>query len=283
VFDTVLLRSFVTVAQESSFTRAATRLNLTQSAVSAHLRRLEEQAGAPLVTRTTRALALTPDGEVLLGYARAILALNRDAHARLKRSAQAGLVRIGLSDDFAQPKVMQRLHAFGLRHPGLAVHVSVGIPGTLLQAMDRGELDLVMAGRCHDERAGRMLWREPLVWAAAPWMTIDASLPVPLVVFPEPCPYRDAALAALAHAGVDYRIAVVCPSSGGVHAAVQAGLGVTPMPKSRIDGSVAAMEGDSAQLPALPAVEFALFATGGPSALADELCEAIQRDVGLTF
>jgi DNA-binding transcriptional LysR family regulator len=277
VFDTVLLRSFVTVAQESSFTRAAARLNLTQSAVSAHLRRLEEQAGAPLVTRTTRSLALTPDGEVLLGYARAILTLNRDAHARLKRSAQNGLVRVGLSDDFAQPRVMQRLHAFGLRHPGLALQLSVGIPGVLLQAMDRGELDLVMAGRCHDDRPGRLLWREPLTWAAAPWMARDATLPLPLVVFPEPCPYRDAALAALAHAGVDYRIAVVCPSSGGVHAAVQAGLGVTPMPRSRIDGTVAIVQ--AMELPTLPDVEFALFGTASPAELADELSEAVQRDL----
>jgi DNA-binding transcriptional LysR family regulator len=279
VFDTVLLRSFVTVAQESSFTRAAARLNLTQSAVSAHLRRLEEQAGAPLVTRTTRSLTLTPDGEVLLGYARAILALNRDARARLNRLADAGLVRIGLSDDFAQPRVMRRLHDFGLRHPGIALHLSVGIPGALLQAMDRGELDFVMAGRCHDDRPGRVLWRDPLAWAAAPWMTIDRTLPLPLVVFPEPCPYRDAALAALAHAGVDCRIAVVCPSSGGVHAAVQAGLGITPMPKSRIDASLAIVQ-DSLGLPALPAVEFALFGTGSPAELVDELSEAVQRDLG---
>lgn len=279
MFDTVLLRSFVTVAQESSFTRAAARLNLTQSAVSAHLRRLEEQAGAPLVMRTTRSLTLTPDGEVLLGYARAILALNRDARARLNRSADEGLVRIGLSDDFAQPRVMRRLHAFGLRHPGLTLHLSVGIPGVLLQAMDRGELDFVMAGRCHDDRPGRVLWRDPLAWVAAPWMTIDRALPAPLVVFPEPCPYRDAALAALAHAGIDYRIAVVCPSSGGVHAAVQAGLGITPMPKSRIDGSLAIVQ-DSLGLPALPAVEFALFGTTSPAELVDELCEAVQRDLG---
>lgn len=279
MFDTVLLRSFVTVAQEASFTRAATRLHLTQSAVSAHLRRLEEQAGKALVTRTTRSLALTPDGEVLLGYARAILALNRDAHERLHRSVGEGVVRVGLSDDFAQPRVMKRLHAFGLRHPGLALDVTVGIPGTLLHAMDRGELDFVMAGRCHDDRPGRALWREPLVWTAASWLTIDPALPLPLAVFPEPCPYREAALAALAHAGVDYRIAVVCPSSGGVHAAVQAGLGVTPMPKSRLDDALSTVP-DSSGLPALPDVEFALFGAAGPAPLVDELCEAARRDWG---
>ncbi|CAB3651031.1 LysR family transcriptional regulator [Trinickia soli] len=279
MFDSTLLRSFVTVAQEGSFTRAATRLHLTQSAVSAHLRRLEEQAGAALVERTTRSLALTPEGEVLLGYARAILALNRDARARLQRPAGEGPVRIGLSDDFAHPRVMERLHAFGLRHPGVDVSLTVGIPGTLIHALDRGELDFVMAGRCHGERPGRSLWREALVWAAAPWQAINLGLPLPLAVFPEPCPYRDAALAALAHAGVDFRVTVVCPGSAGVHAAVQAGLGVAPMPKSRVDGSLAIV-GEAAGLPALPEVEFALFGAASPAALVDELCEAARRDLG---
>ena len=73
MFDTVLLRSFVAVVQEGGFTLAAARLNLTQSAVSAHLRRLEKQTGRDLLARTTRSVTLTADGELLLGYARAIL------------------------------------------------------------------------------------------------------------------------------------------------------------------------------------------------------------------
>ena len=76
LFDVTLLRSFQAVAQEASFTKAAERLNLTQSAVSSHVRRLEEQAAKSLFVRNTRSVALTGDGEILLGYARAILRLN---------------------------------------------------------------------------------------------------------------------------------------------------------------------------------------------------------------
>jgi hypothetical protein len=64
MFDTVLLRSFVAVVQEGGFTHAAARLNLTQSAVSAHLRRLEKQTGCDLLARTTRSVTLTADGEL---------------------------------------------------------------------------------------------------------------------------------------------------------------------------------------------------------------------------
>lgn len=278
MFDTVLLRSFVTVAQEGSFTRAAARLHLTQSAISAHLRRLEDQAGKTLFVRTTRSTALTPDGELLLGYARAILALNRDARARLRRSSSDGTVRMGMSEDFAHARIMERLHTFGLRNPEVALDITIGVPGTLLQAMDRGELDFVLGGRCHDDRPGRPLWREPLVWAAAEWMNVDVSLPLPLAVFPEPCPYREAALAALAHAGIDSRIALVCPSSGGVLAAVRAGLAIAPMLASRLDSGLQALGADS-RLPALPSVEFTLFGGSPITALVEELCGAAQRDL----
>jgi DNA-binding transcriptional LysR family regulator len=277
MFDTVLLRSFVTVAQEGSFTRAAARLHLTQSAISAHLRRLEDQAGKTLFVRTTRSTALTPDGELLLGYARAILALNRDARARLRHSSSDGTVRIGMSEDFAHARIMERLHAFGLRNPGLALDITIGVPGTLLQGMDRGELDFVLGGRCHDDRPGRPLWREPLVWAAAEWMSVDLSLPLPLAVFPEPCPYREAALAALAHAGIDSRIALVCSSSGGVLAAVRAGLAVTPMLASRLESGLQTLA--DARLPTLPNVEFTLFGASPVTALVEELCSEAQRDL----
>lgn len=278
MFDTVLLRSFVTVAQEGSFTRAAARLHLTQSAISAHLRRLEDQAGKTLFVRTTRSIALTPDGELLLGYARAILALNRDAQARLRRSSADGTVRIGMSEEFANVRIMERLHAFSLRNPDVALDLTIGVPGTLLQAMDRGELDFVLGGRCHGDRPGRPLWREQLIWAAAEWMNIDASLPLPLAVFPEPCPYREAALAALAHAGIASRIAIVCQSSGGVLAAVRAGLAVTPWLEGRL-GSGFQVLGPDSRLPALPQIEFMLFGSTPITALVDELCGEAQRDL----
>lgn len=278
MFDTVLLRSFVTVAQEGSFTRAAARLHLTQSAISAHLRRLEEQAAKPLFLRTTRSVSLTPDGELLLGYARAILALNRDARARLRHASTDGMLRIGMSEDFAHARIMERLHAFGLRNPGVTFDLTIGVPGNLLQAMDRGELDFVLGGRCHDDRPGRPLWREPLIWAAAEWMTIDAAQPLPIAVFPEPCPYREAALAALAQAGIESRIAVVCSSSGGVLAAVRAGLAVTPMLESRLESGLRPVKPET-KLPRLPDVEFALFGHATASALVEELCAEARRDL----
>jgi DNA-binding transcriptional LysR family regulator len=280
MFDTVLLRSFVTVVQEGGFTRAANRLHLTQSAISAHLRRLEEQAGKNLLLRTTRSVTLTPDGELLMGYARAILALNQDALAQLSRVSTRGPVRVGLSEDIVSARLMTALHAFATRHAGVTVDVRVGIPAYLLQTMDEGELDLVIGGRCHDGRPGRLLWREPLVWAFAEGAALAPELPVPLALFPEPCPYREAALTALAQAGVGCRIAMVCPSSAGLRAAALAGFAVMPAVRGQLGRGLRALTGEP-RLPALPKVEFTVFAAPHAApATVDEICNAVLPTLG---
>ncbi|MEM5382829.1 LysR substrate-binding domain-containing protein [Paraburkholderia phymatum] len=275
MFDTVLLRSFVAVVQAGGFTHAATRLNLTQSAVSAHLRRLEKQIGRDLLSRTTRSVTLTADGELLLGYARAILALNQDAQAQLFRGPSEGAIRVGLSEDLANVRLMNVIQSFAVRYPRITFSARVGIPAELLHAMDQRELDVVIGGRCSDARRGRILWREPLVWAGAQWASLTPGAPVPLALFPEPCPYREAALAALARAGLDHRIALVCSSGSGLLAAAQAGFAVTPIPQTQLVHGLHVVAPD-AGLPALPDVEFTLFAAAGPSApVADELGNAI--------
>ncbi|VVE57672.1 LysR family transcriptional regulator [Pandoraea anhela] len=280
MFETVLLRSFATVVQEGSFTQAAVRLNLTQSAVSAHLRRLEQQVGHDLLARTTRSVTLTADGETLLGYARAILALNREARAQLLRGPKAGTVRIGVSEDLANVRLMNVMQAFAARHPRVAFSIRVGIPGDLLQSMDDNDIDIVVGGRCQDVQPARVLWREPLIWAGADWMSISPNLPVPVALHPEPCPYREAALTALAKAEVDYRIVMVCPSGTGLSAAAQAGFAFAPMAHSLLSHGLRVISPDEG-LPALPDVEFTLFSAPGPSEeVADQLGDAIALAFG---
>src|ERR1700730_5355146 len=112
MFDTELLRSFVAVAENRWFTRAANVLNSTQSTVSAQIQRLEDEAGRPLFLRSTRSVQLTSAGETLLGYARTILRLNEDARLCLSGVCRAGRVRVGASEDLTDswlPKVLRRL------------------------------------------------------------------------------------------------------------------------------------------------------------------------------
>jgi DNA-binding transcriptional LysR family regulator len=92
--DLRLLRSFVAVAEELHFTRAANRLYVAQQALSRDIRRLESQIGTRLFARSTRRVTLTPDGERLLAHARSLLALNDAALQELRGSTRPLLVDV---------------------------------------------------------------------------------------------------------------------------------------------------------------------------------------------
>jgi len=89
-----MLRSFVVVAEELHFSRAAQRLYVAQQALSREIQRLEDRVGRPLFTRTTRQVTLTPAGQELLGYARRLLALHDKALHALRGEAEPLLVDV---------------------------------------------------------------------------------------------------------------------------------------------------------------------------------------------
>ena len=258
MFDALLLKTFVTVVDEEGFSRAAEKLHLTQSAVSGHVRRLEEQIGKPLLRRTTRSQQLTPDGERLVAYARTILALNRDAWAELTRTPFHGRLRIGVSEDFVESRLMRTFQDFAAQYPGMEIDVQVGIPGTLLALMKQGHLELVIGSLCETSNAGLLLWQEPLVWAWSAQPVTQLPTPLPLALFPEPCPYREVALTQLARAGIAQRTAMLCSSAAGLRAAALAGFAVAPMPVSQLGQGLAVL-GAEQGLPDLPDAQFRLF------------------------
>jgi DNA-binding transcriptional LysR family regulator len=258
MFDALLLKTFVAVVDEGGFSRAAERLHLTQSAVSGHLRRLEEQVGKPLLTRTTRSQHLTADGERLMAYARGILALNRDAWAELTRSAFSGNLRIGVSEEFADARLLRELQGVAADFPGMQISVQVSMPGSLLSLMKQGELDVVVGSLCESSEPGLALWQEPLVWAWSAQPVGTLPTPLPLALFPEPCPYREAALTRLAQAGIPQRTAMLCTSYAGLHAAALAGFAIAPMTRSQVSQGLAVL-GAEHGLPPLPDAEFRLF------------------------
>ncbi|WP_104202957.1 LysR family transcriptional regulator [Billgrantia saliphila] len=277
MLDLLLLRSFVAVIDEGSFTRAANRLHLTQPAISGHLRRLEAQVGKPLLRRTTRAFEVTPDGECLAAYARAILALNRDAMTQLSRSSYQGNVRLGIAEDCVSPSLMRTLKSFVNDNPQVELGVRVGIPGDMVVAMKRGDVDLVLGAQCGSQEPGRLLWHEPLVWAWAERSPMRLPSPLPLALFPEACPYREAALTKLALSGIPQRMAMLCTSGASLRAAVEGGFALAPMPASQLGSGLIALSEDHG-LPPLPDAEFMLMASPSGdqamlSALADRIAE----------
>ncbi|WP_412530300.1 LysR substrate-binding domain-containing protein [Burkholderia lata] len=255
--DTSLLHTFVAIADVRSFTGAGRRLNLSQSAVSAQIARLEEQVGRALLARNTRSVTLTEHGQMLLGYARAMLNLSEEARTRLGTGNAVDVtLRIGASEDVAGgwlPDVMRR---HGAARRGLRLNLTVDIGDSLFQRHANGEFDLVIGSRCAHTGQGATLWREPLVWAFARHEPLPEG-DVPLACFPDPCPYRGAAIKALALAGMPYFIACESPSVTGIRTFARAGIAIAPVPRSAIDDTLREL-GVSEGLPALPDMEFVM-------------------------
>jgi DNA-binding transcriptional LysR family regulator len=274
--ETVLLRTFVEIVDSGSFASAADRLALTPSAVSGHMRRLEQIAGASLLARTTRRLELTQAGDTLYAYSRNILDLESEARAKLRGTPLRGRLRIGASEDFASAWLPQVLQRFRQWHPEATVELKVGITADLLRQQERGRLDLVFGKQCSRvERSGALLWEEPLVWVYAADQPLAAGEPLPLAVFPEPCVYRESAVAALSRTDRAWRIVFESSSMAGCLSAARAGFAVTVIADSqRIEG-LRVLDRDDG-LPALPMARFYAFA-GKDSPAASSLIEAARR------
>jgi DNA-binding transcriptional LysR family regulator len=254
MFDTDLLRSFAAIVDAGSFTRAAERLHLTQPAVSAQLRRLEAQVGSPLLVRSTRTIALTQTGETLLAYARSILQLNKDAASHLKRGGHARRLRIGTSQEFASGWFPKTICRFLQKHPAATIDVELAPPAVLFDGLNEGRYDLVLASRCSGERRGTVLWSDPLVWTFSRQREVP-SAPVPLALFPEPCPIREVALAALADGGYDWQVNFVSSGLDCLLELVQHGFAACPLPASLLGPGLRTLDRADG-FPDLPNVEF---------------------------
>ncbi|WP_395457862.1 LysR substrate-binding domain-containing protein (plasmid) [Azospirillum melinis] len=282
-FDLDLLRSFVTIVDSGGFTRAAERLGRTQSTISLQIKRLEDGLGKRLFLREGRGLDLTPDGEVLLTYARRLLGMAGEACALLMEPEVGGVVRLGTPEDFATAHLPDVLWRFSRAHPQVALEVQCDFTVNLLDRFARGEYDLVLCKREPQGPAGGVrVWREPLFWVASDRLILDAGAPVPLVLAPAPDIHRKRAIDALDAHGRPWRMAYTSPSLAGIKAAVTAGLGVTILPKDMLAPGFHIVNAEHG-LPDLPDIETALYRQPGPLPKAvDLLAEHIVRSLERT-
>ena len=238
------LEYFVAVAEECHFTRAARRMHVAQSGLSASIRALEVELGAPLFVRSTRQVELTQAGRALLVEARRVLG-TIDA-ARDAVAAVQGLLRGTLAVGSIQclhavhlPAVLARFHEL---HPGVELRLRQAGSGELVDLVRAGRLDLafVTSGRTGDELKVSTLSSEPLVLACAPELPFAERESVrlaelagqPFVDFNPDWGTRDDVDRALATAGVDRKVAVEVNDVHSLLDFVGFGLGVALVPAS---------------------------------------------------
>ncbi len=245
LLDVDVLRTFVAIAETGSFSGAAEAVFRTPSAVSMQIKKMEEMLGKPLFVRDSRSVMLTADGEMLLGYARRILAINREAVAKFIAPDIAGEVRLGAPDDVSERFLPDMLRRFSQSHPGVTVNVVVENTSELVARLAKGTLDMAMI-TCEGKHKGdeeiEILYREPLVWAGLKGGCAAMRNPLPVSVWEDGCVWRKAALEGLERAGRDYRISFQSAYISGQRAAILADLAVAPLPASAISDPIIAAD-----------------------------------------
>jgi len=238
-----VLRTFVAIAETGSFTLAANAVFRTPSAVSMQIKKLEEMLGRALFTRDARSVSLTADGEILIGYARRLLAINREAVSKFVLPDIQGVVRLGSPDDYGERVLPDVLRRFAQSHPSVAVDVVIDQSGNLRRRLDDRQLDITLmtcSGKVIPVDA-EILLTEQIVWAGAKGGCAHMRQPLPVSLWEEGCAWRIRALDALSASGRDYRIAYMSAHTSGQRSAILADLAVAPLPKSFIGDDIVAL------------------------------------------
>jgi DNA-binding transcriptional LysR family regulator len=278
--DLTALRSFVAVADAGGVTRAAAQLNLTQSAVSMQLKRLEEAIGLSLLDRSARTISLTAQGEQLLAYARRLLLLNDEAWGRLTHPAFEGTLDLGVPHDIIYPHIPGVLRQFAAEYPRVRLQLHSLYTSGLKELFGRGEMDLILTTEGGVDPGGETLTCDPLVWTGAHGGQAWKARPLRFGSCAQ-CVFKRPAIEALEAAGIPWEIAVDSISNQAVEASVSADLAVSVQMASAVPAHCEAIRHGGA-LPDLPVHYVNMYVgAGARAAVTQRLAVLIRQAYGV--
>jgi DNA-binding transcriptional LysR family regulator len=272
VLDIAPLRSLVAVADCGGFHRAAAALHLSQSAVSQHLRKVENVVGEPVVERAGRGVLFTEMGQKVLRHARTILAAH-DAALHDLGATEQKVLTVGATEHGADVMLPALTSALRERLPDRRPRFRLDRNVTLADAIDRGLVDLAImldgSGLDRANASGTVA----LQWVSARAFTLKRGEPLPMVIYAEPCTLREPAFALLEKHGVDYEVVAECADLAGLFAAVRSGLGLALLPKiGKLPDGLCPAEG-------LPAANSASILVRGRSGLDPDVLSTVDAAV----
>lgn len=278
LLDNDVLRTFVAIAETGNFSTAAEAVLRTPSAVSMQIKKLEEQLKTVLFLRDARSVTLTQHGEMLLSYARRMLALSNEAVSRFVMPEMSGVVRLGAPDDIAERLLPKLLKDFGESFPGIMVDVTVDQSLLLRKRMDEQRLDLTLIN-CATRpfpTTGEIIHTEKLVWVGAKCGAAYLRDPLPVSVWEDGCVWRQDALAQLDKNKRPYRIAYASAHTMAQRAAVVSDLAIAPLPRSYVTADMEIL-GAKEGLPELISFDIRLLTSPQLSTPAKAVADGIRE------
>lgn len=250
--DIDLLKTFMAIVETKSFTKAAEMVFRTPSAVSMQMKKMEEILGRSVFQRDSRSVSLTPDGEVLMSYAKSILDMSNEMMARFVMPEMEGTVCLGAPDDYGARIMPQVLKRFAQTHPHVQVNVVIETSENLIKRFETGQLDVMVYTAQSDamEANARVLLEEDLVWAGVRGGSAWERDPLPLSMWEGGCAWRGKAIDALSKKGRSFRVAYMTAHTLAQRAAIESDLAIAPFPASFIEEPLIVL-GDKQGLPPL--------------------------------
>ncbi|MDH6267333.1 DNA-binding transcriptional LysR family regulator [Rhizobium sp. SG_E_25_P2] len=273
-----ILKTFVAIADTGNFTTAAERVFRTPSAVSMQIKKLEEQLAVSLFRRDARSVSLTHNGEILLGYARRMLAMNNEVVSRFVTPDMAGVVRLGSPDDIGTLMLPAVLRHFAEMFPSLAVDVMIDNSVPLKRAVAEGKLDLTLFNFLDPSispNPAERVMTEQLVWVGKKNGQAHLREPLPLSVWDEGCIWRKRAIEELTRSGRHFRVAYFCGHHMGQLAAIQADLAIAPLARFMVQSDMTVL-GEAEGLPNMGHYDIGLAVGEEPSAPVKAVADYIR-------
>ncbi len=284
------MRALTVIAESGGITRAAKRLNLSQSAVSHKMKRLESKLNRSLFARVDGRLSLSTDGEKLLDYARRMVKLHDEAYASFHQSDLSGELRLGITEDISAPGMAQILSSFSTSFPNVALTSRVAHTPELVRWLHGGDIDMALIEVFETELQpdDHALGQQQVTWLLAEDYILEPGKPIPFVSYHKDCFYKAWAEKKLAQSDRSLRLVFECPSIDGMVNAVRSGLGIGLVNLNVLEerqqggrrGDSRSLKIGHVDLPQPPPIQHvARFSSGISTRQMDKLLESIKKEL----
>ncbi|MBL0373189.1 LysR family transcriptional regulator [Rhizobium sp. KVB221] len=281
VLELDIMKTFIAIAETGNFTTAAEVVFRTPSAVSMQIKKLEDMLRVSLFRRDARSVCLTHHGELLLSYAKRMVALNNEAVSRFVVPEMNGIVRLGAPDDIGELMLPGILRHLSETWPNLAIDVTIESSVNLHRAVEDGRLDLTLYNFLNAVRAdpAEKVMTEQLVWVGKRHGQAHLKTPLPISVWDSGCSWRTRALEELTKSQIEFRIAYYCGSHMGQTAAIRADIAIAPLARFLVRDDMVELD-DRDGLPDLGSYDIGLAVRQGASQPALAVADYIRAALG---
>lgn len=253
--DMDALRTFVLGQELGTFNKVAEHLNRSTSAISAQIKKLEQQVNTPLLYKHGRLLKLTAAGELLFEYAQQLMHLNDGFFEKISQNQISDHIRIGLSEDFSQEFLPLILKKLSDSYPFIRVEAHILRGQELFNKLHQKQLDFIISWKYSDYLPTYTIATLPICWVSATPYLLSES--VKLVSYHNSCLFHQFAIQALDQQKIKWQINFTSSNLVGLWAGVSSQLGITARTPLFLPHHLHILSNQ--QLPTLPSIALCLY------------------------